>query len=125
MSTIPVWQTDSAGFLVCQVLANELAMQPGVFNVPYGAYTDAPEPAPAGYVTRRIDDAWVQVEDYRAETLYISGTDTEYKVGSSIDIDGEDYVYDGSGPMPDWLSLSATLPPLDPDMDDSVEVVDS
>ncbi|WZB70777.1 hypothetical protein WJ968_37155 [Achromobacter xylosoxidans] len=37
-----VYQTDSDGLYLYESIANELAMTPGRFNVPFGAYEDAP-----------------------------------------------------------------------------------
>lgn len=110
MNTITVWQTNAAGFLLYAIGANELSMQSGEYNIPYGAYADAPPDARAGHVARRIEGAWAMVEDHRSDTLYvIDGHGTKYQIGSEIEIEGTMLSYDGGGPIPDWLTLDAPV----------------
>ena len=40
-----VFQTDDDGLFLYETVANDLPLSPGAYNVPFGAYPDAP---PAG-----------------------------------------------------------------------------
>ena len=68
-----VYQTDSDGLYLYESIANELAMTPGRFNVPFGAYEDAPA-RKSGKWPRRVGGAWVMVEDYRTTPLWVVET---------------------------------------------------
>lgn len=37
-----VFQTNDDGLFLYESMANELALTPGAFNIPYGAYEDMP-----------------------------------------------------------------------------------
>lgn len=110
MKTIPIWQTDIGGFLLYPATANELAMQPDEYNIPFGAYEDEPPEAPSGYVARRIDDVWAIVEDHRSDTLYLVGTAEQYQIGTELAVGAEVLRYDGGGPIPAWLTSEPVLP---------------
>lgn len=118
--SIDVWQTDPVGFLLYATKAFELALQPGSYNVPYGALTVAPPEAQAGYVARAVSDTeWMLVEDHRFDALYYvktPATETEravvepYQMREVVEADGESVSYDGGGPIPDWLTATAPEP---------------
>ncbi|WP_076591968.1 hypothetical protein [Herminiimonas arsenitoxidans] len=119
MNTIPVDQTDQFGFFQFRTAANELALAPGFFNIPYRAYADLAPEAPAGMIQRRVGAAWEVVEDHRADTLYYvktPATETKpavldvYQFGTAVDVDGTPASYDGGGPVPDWLTDVAPVP---------------
>jgi hypothetical protein len=69
MKFIAVYQGDQSGFFMYESKAYELALQPGSFNVPYGALIVKPENPPQGYVARiNIDgDGWDIIEDPRRD----------------------------------------------------------
>ncbi|MFY3535570.1 hypothetical protein, partial [Achromobacter denitrificans] len=101
-----VYQTDNEGLFAYETLANELALAPGVYNIPYGAYEDAPPPAPAGMVQRRADgQAWSLVEDHRDARLWLAATGAPYSRHEEVEIDGVVSQYPGWGPVPAWLTL--------------------
>ncbi|MPT39995.1 MAG: phage tail protein [Achromobacter sp.] len=100
-----VYQTDIEGLFAYETLANELALAPGVYNIPYGAYEDAPPPAPAGMVQRRADgQAWSLVEDHRDARLWLVATGAPYSQHEEVEIDGVVSQYPGWGPVPAWLT---------------------
>ncbi len=109
-----VWQADLLGFLLYPAIAHELALQPGSYNVPFGALEVEPLPAPAGMVNRANEDwtSWQLVEDHRRDQLYYlfsPATDqapaqyAQYVMNTSVEIDGVAVLYDGGGPVPAWL----------------------
>ncbi len=120
MKTIPTWQTDLSGFLLYTALANELAMQPDHYNIPFGAYDNEPPEAPDGHVVRRIDDDWVIVEDHRSDTLYLVDTGVQYQIGTEVQMGVDLLSYDGGGPIPDWLTVE---PPAVPELEADGETV--
>ncbi|KRC86388.1 phage tail protein [Achromobacter sp. Root83] len=99
-----VYQADFNGLYLCPVTANELALAPGVFNIPYGAYEEAP-PAPiAGKCPRRVGNAWVMVADFRTTPLWMVETGAQYTLGElAYGGDGE-ASYPGWGDLPPWLT---------------------
>lgn len=116
-----VWQSDLLGFLLYPVIAYELTLQPGSFNIPFGAVESEPWPAPAGMVNRANDDwaAWVLVEDHRRDALYYVKEPATgekqavlelYRMGAVIEIDGQTESYDGGGPIPTWLTATPPEP---------------
>lgn len=108
---ITVYQTDADGLYLHAVTANELAMQPGTYNVPFGARLTAPPEAPAGQVALAVGESWTLVEDHRAATLYRTSDGSEYAIGSTV-LDRDQAVrYPGWGPIPDWLT--STRPEMD------------
>lgn len=80
-----VFQTDNDGLYLYQSTANELALTPGTFNIPYGAYEDAPPAPPAGKWPRRLGDAWAMVDDYRTTPLWVVETGAPYSIGAQHD----------------------------------------
>lgn len=104
MSTIAVYQADIKGFFLYETIAHALALAPEYFNIPYGAYVDAPPPAQSGMIARRIDDEWVLVEDHREGIFYVVETNQPYNIGAPEMVGGVEVVYDGGGAVPDWLT---------------------
>lgn len=100
MNTIPVYQADANGFFLYESKASELALDPGNYNIPFGAVVAAPPKCPAGEVARLVNGEWAAVEDHRDDTLYVVGTNAKYTLGSVVD--GQSY--DGGGPLPEWLT---------------------
>jgi hypothetical protein len=101
---IIVYQTDRDGIYLYETVAHELGLDEDVYNVPYGAYTDAPPPAPAGRVARRVGDAWKSVQDYRAVPLWVTATKAPYVLGAVERAGDKDVSYPGWGPLPAWLT---------------------
>jgi hypothetical protein len=104
-----VYQTDVDGLFMYETEANELALDPGRFNVPYGATETPPPPVAVGSVARWTGTAWEEVEDHRGETLYRVETGEPYEPRSLVEIDGEDVTYPGWGELPGWLTASAPV----------------
>lgn len=107
-----VYQTAPNGLFLHEVEASELALSPGEFNIPFGAYVDAPPRAPAGTVARRDGSRWILVDDHRNTPLWITETGQPYSLGTSATVDGQDTAYPGYGPVPDWLTFLELIPPL-------------
>ncbi|MFY3950728.1 hypothetical protein ACOTH2_29895, partial [Achromobacter xylosoxidans] len=106
-----VFQTDDDGLYLYKSVANELALTPGEFNIPYGAYVDAP-PAPAsGKWPRRVGDVWLMVDDYRTTPLWVVETGAPYSIGGEHDGVTGKVSYRGWGPLPAWLTT--VEPPRD------------
>ncbi|MCP2517041.1 phage tail protein [Achromobacter mucicolens] len=103
----PVYQTDSNGIYLYETRAAELPLSPGDFNIPFGAYEDAPPPAPHGYVAQREATGWKLVEDHRGTNLRITSTGEPYQLGTEAGAADESVVYNGIGPIPDWLTVYA------------------
>ncbi|QJQ02097.1 phage tail protein [Herbaspirillum rubrisubalbicans Os34] len=112
MRSITVYQADPLGFFLYPTEAFELPLQPGDFNIPYGALADAPPPVPQGHVARIADNSWSLVEDHRQDRLFYmiqaaAGDElsifSEYVIGTSVMVDGQEQRYDGGGPVPAWL----------------------
>jgi hypothetical protein len=101
---ITVYQTDRDGIYLYETVAHELGLDEDVYNVPYGAYTESPPPAPAGSVARRVGDAWETVEDYRAVALWVVATRAPYGLGAKEVVAGQELIYPGWGPLPTWLT---------------------
>lgn len=99
-----VYQTDSDGLFMYQTIANELALAPGSYNIPFGAYEDAPPEAQEGKVQRREGAAWVMVDDYRTTPLWVVETGAQYAVGSEHDGADGKVSYPGWGALPEWLT---------------------
>jgi len=100
MKSIDVFQADPTGFFLYASKANELALDPGNFNVPFGAVPVAPPEAIPGQVARLVDGEWALVEDHRTDTLYVIASGARYTLGEAI----EGQRYDGGGPLPEWLT---------------------
>ena len=112
MSSITVFQADPLGFFLYPTEAFALPLQPGDFNVPYGALIDEPPAAPQGFVARVGDSGWQLVEDHRQDRLFYmaqvaKGDElaifADYTIGDRVMVDGQEQRYDGGGPVPDWL----------------------
>ncbi|SAI47496.1 tail fiber assembly protein [Bordetella ansorpii] len=103
---ITVYQADAEGIYQYPTYANELSLDPGTFNVPYGAVLTPPPDAPAGQVARARGDAWELVEDHRTERLFRTDLATvdPYNFGQVLLIDGQAVRYPGWGPIPAWLT---------------------
>jgi hypothetical protein len=99
-----VYQTNHYGLFLYETVANELALEPGSFNIPYGAHESAPPPTEAGTVARWDDDAWTVVEDHRGDALFVKSSGTPYELGSEATVNGEAVSYPGWGPVPGWLT---------------------
>lgn len=109
-----VFQTDEDGLFLYKTVANELALMGGTFNIPYGAYEDAP-PAPSeGKWPRRLGSAWVMVDDYRTTPLWVVDTGAQYSIGAEQDVAGSKVNYPGWGELPAWLT---TVEPEIPEED--------
>lgn len=105
-----VFQTDDDGLYLYQSVANELALTPGEFNIPYGAYVDAPPAPSTGKWPRRVGDAWVMVADYRNTSLWVVETGEQYTIGNEHDGVAGKVSYPGWGPLPAWLATEEPAP---------------
>ena len=103
----PVFQTDSNGVYLYETRAAELPLSPGDFNIPFGAYEDAPPAAPHGHVAQRKANGWELVEDHRGAQFRITSTGEPYQLGDETGAADESAVYWGVGPIPDWLTAYA------------------
>ncbi|WP_413460234.1 phage tail protein [Herbaspirillum huttiense] len=120
MEAITVYQADSLGFYLYSLLAHELAMQPGSFNVPYGAKLAPPPATEPGYVARSSGpEEWTVVEDHRKEVLFYEKTPAagdapavfaQYEMSSVVEIGGMALRYDGGGEIPAWLTATPPAP---------------
>ncbi|WP_336726352.1 phage tail protein [Achromobacter ruhlandii] len=113
MATKTVYQTDPvSGIYLFATQANELALVPGVFNIPFGSYEDAPPAVAAGEVARwnQATSGWDVVEDHRGEVFYLVKDGMEYALGSVVEIEGGSTSYPGWGEVPAWLTLAAPDP---------------
>lgn len=115
-----VYQTNDDGLFLYESVANELALAPGSFNIPFGAYEDAPPQALAGKCARRIGNAWVQVDDHRTTPLWVVDTGAPYSAGSEHDGAGGKVSYPGWGMLPAWLTaVEPPQPAADVDSDET------
>jgi len=111
MSSITVYQTDVDGAYAHETQAHEMALEPGVFNVPYGALLTPPPNTNEGQVAVAISgDNWMVVANHRGDTLYRTDNDEAYALGTVINIDGQAARYSGLGDIPDWLTDIAPDP---------------
>ncbi|AUA58937.1 Uncharacterised protein [Achromobacter spanius] len=104
-----VFQTGDHGLYLYKSIANELAFTPGAFNIPYGAFEDAPPAPPAGKWPQRVGEAWIMVDDYRTTPLWVVETGASYSLGAEHDGAGGKVSYPGRGRLPAWLT--GTEPP--------------
>ncbi|RJX32347.1 MAG: phage tail protein [Oxalobacter sp.] len=109
MSTKTVYQTDPEGVFLYETKAHALPLSPGRFNIPFGAYEDAPPIAPDGSAAVRVGISWEVFEDHRSDVLYVVETGAQYSRGADVDVEGVAVSYSGLGPIPAWLTL--TPPP--------------
>lgn len=110
MKTKTVYQTNQDGLFLHETVANELALSPGMYNVPYGAQEEAPPSIPAGKAARWDGKRWTLVEDRRHATLYVAETGELYTFGEQAEVAGEPVSYAGWGPLPGWLTADAPSP---------------
>ncbi len=112
MATKTVYQTDpTSGIYLFPMQANELALAPGIFNIPFGAYEDAPPEVDPGHVAQRdhTGSDWTVVEDHREEVFYLVDSGAQYLLGSVVDVDGQPLGYPGWGKVPAWLTPTAPI----------------
>lgn len=100
-----VYQTTNEGLFAYESVAHELPLAPGYYNVPYGAYEDAPPDAPQGMVQRMTQAGWLLVEDHREARLWVTTTGEPYTINDAVEIEGESASYPGWGPLPSWLTM--------------------
>lgn len=110
----PVYQTDLDGLYLYETVANALAMEPGAFNIPFGAHEVPPPAAPPGQVARWAGSAWILVEDHRATLFYSKDSGQPYAFGSTIEVEGAAVSYKGWGAVPAWLTDVQPQPPEEP-----------
>ncbi|MBR8657438.1 phage tail protein [Achromobacter sp. Marseille-Q0513] len=110
-----VFQTDDDGLFLYETVANDLPLSPGAYNVPFGAYPDAPPAGGSGRWPRWTGNGWQMVEDHRATPLWVAETGESYAIGSKIKLRGgvDDVRYPGWGPLPAWLSDTAPPRPAE------------
>ncbi len=99
-----VYQANDDGLFLYETVANELALTPGSFNVPFGAYEDAPPAPSAGEWPRREGASWVMVEDHRTMPLWVVETGAPYSIGTEHDGADGKVSYPGWGKLPAWLT---------------------
>jgi len=109
MNQITVYQTDEDGAFLHPVIATELAMSPGTYNVPFGAKLTAPPEASEGHVAIATGDDWTTVEDHRKDTLYLADSGEPYALKTTLALNGTAVRYTGLGAIPDWLTLKAPV----------------
>lgn len=105
-----VYQTNHDGLFLYESVANELALTPGTFNIPFGACEDPPPQAPSGKCPRRVGNAWELVDDHRTTPLWVVETGAPYQVGAEHEGASGSVRYPGWGPLPNWLTRVAPPP---------------
>jgi len=105
MNQITVYQTDEDGAFLHPVVATELALVPGTYNVPFGAKLTAPPQAPEGHVAIAVGDDWITTEDHRQDMLYLVDSGEPYALKTTLALNGAVVRYTGLGAIPDWLTL--------------------
>ncbi|MFY2628982.1 hypothetical protein, partial [Achromobacter dolens] len=108
-----VFQTDNDGLYLYQSVANELALTPGTFNIPYGAYEDAPPAPSAGKCALRQGEIWTLVDDHRTTPLWVVATGLSYSIGAEHDGADGKVSYPGWGTLPAWLTLVEPPSPVE------------
>ena len=108
-----VFQTDDDGLFLYETVANDLPLSPGAYNVPFGAYPDAP---PRQRPLAALDGQWLA--DGRRPSRHAAmggGNGESYAIGSKIKLRGgvDDLRYPGWGPLPAWLSDTAPQRPAE------------
>lgn len=124
MDWITVYQADALGFYNHEERAYELYLQPGEYNVPYGAKHTAPPATGPGYVARSSGtEEWTVVEDHRKDVLFYEkdpadgekpAVFAQYEMNSAVVIGGVELRYDGGGELPPWLTATPPAPAEDP-----------
>jgi len=109
MNQITVYQTDEDGAFLHPVVATELTLAPGTYNVPFGAKLTAPPDAPEGHVAIAVGEDWTTVEDHRKDTLYLVDSGEPYALKTTFALNGVAARYTGLGAIPDWLTLEAPV----------------
>lgn len=109
MKKITVYQTDPDGLYQYEAVAHEYPLQPGTYNVPYGARISPPPAAPAGQVAQAVGDTWRLVADHRNAQLYRTDTAEAYSCGAVVNVNGQAVRYPGWGDVPAWLT--SEVPP--------------
>jgi len=110
MNQITVYQTDANGAFLHPVVATELAMSPGTYNVPFGAKLNPPPEAPEGHVAVAVGDDWAVLEDHRKDTLYLVDSGEPYAFKTTLAVGGAAVRYTGLGAIPAWLTDQAPAP---------------
>jgi len=123
VKSITVYQTDADGTYAHEAQAHELPLEPGVFNVPYGASLVPPLSVADGQVAVAVSgDNWVIM---RHATLYRTDNGEQYARGTVVNIDGQPVRYSGLGDIPDWLTLETPAPKEPTHNDDAAESTES
>jgi len=126
VKSITVYQTDADGAYAHEAQAHELPLEPGVFNVPYGALLTPPPETEDGQVAVAISgDNWTVMTDHRNDTLYRTDNGEPYARGTVVNIDGQPVRYIGLDTIPDWLTLEAPDPKEPTHNDDAAESTES
>lgn len=107
-----VFQTDGDGLFLYEAVANELPLDPGAFNVPYGAQEVPPPDVPVGYVARWDGAKWTSVQDHRNADLWVVSTGQPYSIRTEVEQDGVAVSYMGWGSLPAWLTNTAPAEPV-------------
>ncbi|WP_233234482.1 phage tail protein [Bordetella sp. LUAb4] len=116
-----VYQTDKYGLYMHQTIANDLALDPGVYNLPYLAVESTPPNAAAGKVAQWGGSRWALIDDYRHTPLWINELGGHaYALGSTVNVGGSNVTYPGWGTLPSWLTT--TQPPPKPSSSSTVDV---
>jgi len=111
VKSITVYQTDADGAYAHEAQAHELPLEPGVFNVPYGASLVAPPSVADGQVAVAVSgDNWVVMADHRRTTLYRTDNGEPYALGAVINVASQPVRYSGLGDIPGWLTDIAPEP---------------
>lgn len=96
-------QLDAEGYFVGVVIADESPLEPGVFLIPGGAVDLPPPEARAGKRYRPNGlGGWDALDDNRGVQMFLVSSGAPYTSGQVVE--GERY--DGTGPIPPWLTLS-------------------
>lgn len=120
MDWITVYQADALGFYNHEGRAYELFLQPGEYNIPFGAKRTAPPVTAAGFVARSSGpEEWTVVEDHRKDVLFYEKTPAagdapavfaQYQMNTMVEIGGVELSYDGGGEVPAWLTATPPAP---------------
>lgn len=108
MTQVTVYQTNVNGIYMHEVVANELALSPGTYNVPYGAKLNSPGEIPQGKAALAVGENWTFLDDHRQDTFYRVDTGEQYQFDTAIAVDSGVVRYVGVGEVPAWLT---TTPP--------------